>query len=80
MPQAIAQAIEAPLVVALAQPPVLIEVRDIADLAMRQAAPATAGGRPADFERAEITREVPQLRVIEVLVVNRPHGVAVDRL
>src|SRR6516225_681893 len=46
---------------------------------MRQA-PPTAAGRPADFERAKIAREVAQLRIIEALVVEHQHGVAVDRL
>jgi len=56
--------VRAPPVVALAQPPVLVEVRDVADLGMRQSAPAPLGGCPADLERAEIAGEVAQLRVV----------------
>src|SRR5439155_3005259 len=58
----------------------LIEVRNVADLGMYQSPAAGTGGRSADFERAEFAREIAQLRVVEVLVVEHQHGVAVDRL
>src|SRR5262249_41031877 len=47
---------------------------------MSQAPPAAAGGRPADFERAEISREVAQLRVIELLIAKHQHRMAFDLL
>jgi hypothetical protein len=64
VPQPIAKAVEASPVVALAQPPVLVEVRDVADLRVGQTPPAATGGCPTDFQRAEIGREVAQLSVV----------------
>jgi hypothetical protein len=80
MPKAIAEAVEAPPVVALPQPSILVEVRDVADFGVGQAPAAAAGGGAADFERAKIGREVTQLRVVETLVAKHEYGVAVDRL
>ena len=53
MPDAVAEAVEAPAVVSCAQPALFVEVRDIPDFAQRQAPFAALSGRPADFELAE---------------------------
>ena len=79
MPQAVAEAVEAPPVVAGAQPVVLVEVRDVADLGKCEAPPAAARRRPADFQLAEAQREGAQLLVGDVLVVEHHDGMGIDR-
>jgi hypothetical protein len=80
MPDAVAEAVEAPAVVAPAQPALFVEVRDVADLGYCEPPLAALGGRPADLELAEIAGEIAQPLVAEALVVKHQDGVAVDRI
>ena len=66
-------------IVRRAQFAVFVEVRDVADLRMRQASPLGARRRSADFERAEARREIAQPRIVETLRAEDEHGVLVDR-
>src|SRR5712692_3270114 len=47
---------------------------------MRQSPPAAACSPSSDLQRAEFASEVAQLRIIETLVAQHHHRVAVDRL
>jgi hypothetical protein len=80
MPEAVAQAIEAPSVVTAAQPTFLVEIGDVADLRQRQAPLHRLSCGPTNLELAEIARKIAQPFVIEMLVMEYQHGVAVDRL
>ena len=80
MPEAVAQAIETPSVVAEAQPAFLVEIGDVADLRQRQASLQCLSRGPTNLELAEIASKIAQPFVIEMLVMEYQHGVAVDRL
>ena len=79
VPQPVAEAVEPPAVVAGAQPVVLVEVRDVADLRDREAPLAAARRRAADLQFAEPGGEIVQLPVGQLLVVEHQDGLAVDR-
>ena len=74
------QTVEAAPVVAGAQPVILVEVRDVADLGELQPAPAAARRRTADLELAEPGGEGAQLLVGELLIAKHQDGMAVDCL
>ena len=80
MPEAVAQAIEAPSVVTAAQPAFLVKIGDVADLRQRQPPLHRLSRGPTNLELAEIARKIAQPFVIEMLVMEYQHGVAVDRL
>src|SRR5215472_2253330 len=79
MPKPVAEAVETPAILALAQSALFVQVRDVSDLRQRESPLAGLGSRPPDFERAEIRGEVPQLLVVETLITEHQHGVPVDR-
>ena len=56
MPDAVAEAVEASAVLAAAQAPCFIEVRDVADLGQREPPLATLGRRPAETLTADVSR------------------------
>src|SRR5215471_15237689 len=78
VPQAVAEAVETPAVVACAQSAFLIKVRYVADFRESEPSFAALGGRPADLELAEIARKVPQPLVAQPLVVKYQNRVTID--
>jgi hypothetical protein len=80
VPQPIAEAVEPAPVVALAQPAIFVQIRNVADFRMLQTPPATGRRGAADLERAEPGSEIAQLRVVEALAAKHQHRIAVDRL
>jgi hypothetical protein len=55
-----------------------VEIRDVADLRQRQAAPAALERAAADLQRAERRREIAQLRVAQALIVKHQDRMLVD--
>ena len=62
-----------------ADPVVLVEVRDVADLRDREPPPSRPRADAADLQRAEAGGEIAQLGVGQALVAEHQHRIAVDR-
>src|SRR5215470_11381898 len=79
MPKPVAEAVETPAILALAQPALFVQVRDVSDLRKREPPLASLGSCPSNLQFAEIPGEVSQLLVLEILIAEHQYRVPVDR-